>query len=138
MSAPEPTRPFSRKRLDSGIVETTVTGHMNMQAILAAIADLQPYIQDGHVFELIDHRETCSLELSFDISQVLISRTHESFRTMGHSATALICPTDVIFGYCRQLQQQVEARNLPMQIGVFRTRTEGVAWLEEQMKAGGA
>lgn len=72
---------------------------------------------------------SASLELIIKIDMAHIDK-------FAGQRTAIIAPTDLLFGYARMYQTMVDLQNSPMKIRVFRTSEEAKKWLESDQEEG--
>jgi hypothetical protein len=83
------------------------------------------------IYELILCDEDLVVEVSSDDTQRIANKVKENLSFRQNSVLMFVCPTDHIFGLCRQLGMRVESNS--MRCEVFRTEDDARRWLKQNM-----
>lgn len=117
-------RSLVRTRARGSLTAVEMLGHVRRLAVDGAVPNPLYEIWDGTDVERFDAR-------GGDI-RGFINAAAAAKDEFGPARLAIVAPSPLVFGLGRMAQALAEFT--PFRIGVYRTREEAVAWIEERMR----
>jgi hypothetical protein len=112
----------------------TSSGLLTGQDLLDVDARLHEEVQRNPAIRylLVDHSAIPEERVDSEAIRELAKRTAKNLEVVSDGIVAIVAPNDVLFGLSRMWEIQAEQPNLLTR--VMRTRTEAIAWLEEELR----
>ena len=117
------------RRVVDGVVQTIVEGCMTVDGCVNSIRELDGFIADNRLYEMVIYRPGVTADLEFNHQTRIMREAIEMLSPLDHCAVAFVADLDFVYGMCRQLQLQIENDRILM--SVFRTEATAWAWINE-------
>lgn len=121
--------PHTRHIDKDGNLVTVISGHVTLEEIKQLQDELQSYLQNKEIYELVIHQPGINIDLDSDDSAASAGNIKKVMNSIKRGAIAFVSNEDYVFGLCRQLQ--IRAGNEFIRMCVFRTEDTGRKWLNK-------
>jgi hypothetical protein len=112
-----------------GVLITKLTGVVTLNESIKIQNELEGYVRDGEIYELVIHPENSKILQDTNESIISADNVQKILGKLRKGAIAFVSNNDYIYAICRQLQMRVE--NEHIQMCVFRTEETALRWLYE-------
>ena len=120
--------PYTRTKEADGLVITRVSGNISSTEGVETIENLESYIVNGQLNEIIIHAPGTKLQFNYEITQNSLAMAARVFKGI-RARIAFVSSDDFTYGLCRQLQRFLADENIL--INVFRTEKSARGWIKE-------
>lgn len=120
--------PFKRVKESDGLVITRVSGKITPKEQADTIENLESYIVDHQLNEIIIHSPDTDLDENYEITKNSLAMAARVFKGV-KVRIAFVSGNDLIYNLCRQLQSFLADENIV--INVFRTEPAARKWMKQ-------
>ena len=123
--------PYNRIKEPDGLVITEVFGDISPQEQTATFENLESYIENNELNEIIIHSPDTDIDENYEITKnslAIAARVLKGVKVR----IAFVSGNDLIYNLCRQLQSFLVDENIV--INVFRTENAARNWMKEVKK----
>lgn len=119
---------YKREQEADGLVVTHVSGLVSSKEGARTLEDLESYIKDGQLNEIIIYDPDAELQFNYQVTNSSLAMAARVFKGV-RARIAFVSKDDLIYGLCRQLQAFLADENIL--INVFRTEKSARNWIKE-------